>query len=938
MEKPQEKPEHSLGLRITTAVITVLCLMAAAFESQTTTSLVSLLWSIVCIWLAITGSYLSWYLREKRVAWMPWVVSAGLLLIMLRFMLEIVSEWKVGRLEGLIPFIHVLMGLSTLQTFDLKTRADINISILIAIGLFCCAAVRGTDLLFGVFVFLLVGVGAAMLFFEAKARTNANRGTADVEVSQLLNTQTRPMRGSALLPILALPVLSMIFFCTLPRTNSIFDALISYFRIQMPTKSIHLSHLPAKNDNPDADAQAKTKKKDAASKPPPGSNESLEAGDGYDPNRPAATAPGKAKKNSSEKTVGTIAGAKKGANGNGGEGGTGGINGKGGSSANGGAKGKSGPGGKSIVASDAKSTNAKNGGKQQGSPNNNGGPGGGKIPPPQMQALETDDLVFRNSDSATRDDEVFLFVNSPEPVYLRRMFFDQYDGHHWTVSRKTEVADCEKMVGPNIELGGVPSLHVPAHFKCREVTQNIWVMAPIGHILPATDIPQTLAIGEEKVTVDDFGVLRCKNELKPILRYELVSKIPSLDLGHLRNISTDSPQARDFKEHNPNYLQLPSTVPEEVKEVAFRIGGNEGNWFVKAERMCNYLRAKKKYSTAPFKDQEAHDLVDEFLFRKQDGACGEFSSSMVVMCRTLGIPARMVGGFLPGEFNTQRERYEIKGKDGHAWAEIYMPEAGWIPFDATPTGTLPAPPPSLNPWLASIDKSLKDLAAGFNLQQMDKQLAEGKDENYPIKVENLETRGLMRNDEKKDIDVDLADGSSAGKHSRSESPKALAKAATKYANNKLPENQLNLNKIPPLWLGIFIFGLVVIIAAAGAIIYFRAHLRKLFMGEQYPRISKGVKPSTLVFLKLSDDLRRLKILRRPSDTAEELRRRFLDHFSEDEPCHPELPILFDQFITLYSEDRFGAEEDSLQRYRELRDLGTKISILARSKYVEPVAS
>jgi hypothetical protein len=79
-------------------------------------------------------------------------------------------------------------------------------------------------------------------------------------------------------------------------------------------------------------------------------------------------------------------------------------------------------------------------------------------------------------------------------------------------------------------------------------------------------------------------------------------------------------------------------------------------------------------------------------------------------------------------------------------------------------------------------------------------------------------------------------------------------------------------------------------------------------------------------------------LRRPSDTAEELRQRFLDHFSEDEPCHPELPMLFDQFIALYSEDRFGAEEDSLQRYRELRDLGTKISILARTKYVEPVAS
>jgi hypothetical protein len=41
---------------------------------------------------------------------------------------------------------------------------------------------------------------------------------------------------------------------------------------------------------------------------------------------------------------------------------------------------------------------------------------------------------------------------------------------------------------------------------------------------------------------------------------------------------------------------------------------------------------------------------------------------------------------------------------------------------------------------------------------------------------------------------------------------------------------VNLNKIPPFWIGVFILGIVAIIAAAGAIIYFRTHLRKFFLG------------------------------------------------------------------------------------------------------------
>jgi hypothetical protein len=78
----------------------------------------------------------------------------------------------------------------------------------------------------------------------------------------------------------------------------------------------------------------------------------------------------------------------------------------------------------------------------------------------------------------------------------------------------------------------------------------------------------------------------------------------------------------------------------------------------------------------------------------------------------------------------------------------------------------------------------------------------------------------------------------------------------------------------------------------------------------------------------------LKILRRPSDTAEDLERRFFENFSEDEPCHPELPSLFAEFMELYLVDRFSTAENTVENYRTLRDLGARIHVLARTKYVD----
>ena len=59
---------------------------------------------------------------------------------------------------------------------------------------------------------------------------------------------------------------------------------------------------------------------------------------------------------------------------------------------------------------------------------------------------------------------------------------------------------------------------------------------------------------------------------------------------------------------------------------------------------------------------------------------------MAVMLRTRGVAARVVNGFLPGEYNEAAGAYTVRQSDAHSWVEVYFPETrSWVTFDPTPS-------------------------------------------------------------------------------------------------------------------------------------------------------------------------------------------------------------------------------------------------------------
>ena len=77
------------------------------------------------------------------------------------------------------------------------------------------------------------------------------------------------------------------------------------------------------------------------------------------------------------------------------------------------------------------------------------------------------------------------------------------------------------------------------------------------------------------------------------------------------------------------------------------------------------------------------DNIDDFLFTTRQGYCEHYSSSFVFLMRAAGIPARVVTGYLGGEYNAAGNYYIVRQSDAHAWAEVWLDATGWQRIDPT---------------------------------------------------------------------------------------------------------------------------------------------------------------------------------------------------------------------------------------------------------------
>ncbi|MBK6597409.1 MAG: DUF3488 domain-containing transglutaminase family protein [Proteobacteria bacterium] len=101
--------------------------------------------------------------------------------------------------------------------------------------------------------------------------------------------------------------------------------------------------------------------------------------------------------------------------------------------------------------------------------------------------------------------------------------------------------------------------------------------------------------------------------------------------------------------------------------------------------MLEYFRTQGfQYSLEP--PRTSADSVDDFLFDSKLGFCGHFASAFATVMRAGGVPARVVTGYLGGEWNPIGSYLIVRQSDAHAWTEVWLDGAGWTRVD--PTGVV----------------------------------------------------------------------------------------------------------------------------------------------------------------------------------------------------------------------------------------------------------
>lgn len=126
---------------------------------------------------------------------------------------------------------------------------------------------------------------------------------------------------------------------------------------------------------------------------------------------------------------------------------------------------------------------------------------------------------------------------------------------------------------------------------------------------------------------------------------------------------------------------LPATLPTRVRDLAGRITRNAATTEEKVAAIELYLRTNYRYRLDSPLPGEGEDAVDDFLFDSREGFCEHFASAAAVLLRAVGVPTRVVTGFVNGKDEGSRRIF--RGIDAHAWIQVHVGDGRWIFSDPT---------------------------------------------------------------------------------------------------------------------------------------------------------------------------------------------------------------------------------------------------------------
>jgi transglutaminase-like putative cysteine protease len=254
---------------------------------------------------------------------------------------------------------------------------------------------------------------------------------------------------------------------------------------------------------------------------------------------------------------------------------------------------------------------------------------------------------------------------APEPLYLRGIALDHFDGHRWTSTAKRSTVTVESALA----LGVAPRPPGSLVLELRREPLDEGVLFTSGEVLG-------MYADEGVLERDDQGAWFLPGPPRAV-DYALVTE------------PFGSASAVDRPSDLLAYLALPGDVDPRVVELAAALASDAAGAPSKIEATRRYLAENHAYGRGTPAREAGEDPLAAFLFGDRVGHCEQFASALAVLLRAEGVPTRLVNGLAGGEYNEFGNFWLFRRAHAHAWVEAYVAGQGWRGVDATPAATPP---------------------------------------------------------------------------------------------------------------------------------------------------------------------------------------------------------------------------------------------------------
>lgn len=280
------------------------------------------------------------------------------------------------------------------------------------------------------------------------------------------------------------------------------------------------------------------------------------------------------------------------------------------------------------------------------------------------------------------DETLVMRVKANRPDFWRGQSFDRWDGRSWSQSDQRAVP--VHGLAP-IDLRGAPEDRQSGVLDSgSELVQTVFVENGGPNLIFAAYAPSQVYFSDRTLFELSDGTVRTGVQLPEGSVYTVVSRRAPVTEEILR--AADAVPVRLAAPLQQRYTQLPE-VPRRVRELAATVTAGAPTTYDKVRALERWMGENTTYTLDIPRLAPGADAVEQYLFVDRQGFCEQIGSALVVMLRSLGVPARLAVGYTPGERNPFTGLWEVRGSDAHAWAEVWFPGVGWQAFD--PTASVP---------------------------------------------------------------------------------------------------------------------------------------------------------------------------------------------------------------------------------------------------------